>query len=89
MIKALRKITEKLYYFKDGEKIRGANQDMSGDYFQLIGDCSGLFGDCSGLVGDCTGVSGYCTGVKGDIDFYSIVGKERQTGINIADLIGG
>jgi hypothetical protein len=34
-------------------------------------------------------VSGYCTGVKGDIDFYSIVGKERQTGINIADLIGG
>ena len=39
----------------------------------LTGDTSGLWGDCSGLWGN--------------LDDCEIIGSERATGINIADLV--
>ena len=54
---------------------------------KLYGDYSNIYGDCSGLRGDCTGLMGDCSGVTGNLDECELTDEERETDINIRDLI--
>ena len=95
MIKGLKKESAtELYYYINGKKVLGKNELMHGYCFGLWGDCSGLSGDCSGLSGDCsglwgdfTGLWGDCTGLRGNLDFCEITDSDRQSKINLDDLI--
>ena len=95
MIKGLKKESAtELYYYINGKKVLGKNELMLGYWAGLWGDCTGLRGDCtglsgccSGLKGDCTGLSGNCTGLWGDLDLCEITDLDRQSKINIKDLI--
>ena len=95
MIKGLKKESDcKLYYYINGENFLGKNKLMHGNCTDLRGDCSGLWGDCSGLRGDCTGlrggctwVQGSCSGLWGNLDLCEITDSDRQSKINIRDLI--
>ncbi len=82
MKKLLKEKKTELYHYKDGVKIEGQNEKMSGY-------CTGLSGDCSWLSGDCTELRGYCTGLSGDLDECEITDEERSNGVNIRDLIEG
>ena len=73
MKKSLQKVSSELYHYKNGERVEGKNNEMTGD-------CSGLRGDCSGLTGDCSDLSG-------DLDGCEITKEERKNGIKIEDLI--
>lgn len=79
MKKALTK-TKEPYHYKDGIRVEGKNNLMSGD-------CSNLSGDCSGLSGDCTGLRGNCTCLSGNLNDCEITDEEREKGINIEELI--
>jgi hypothetical protein len=48
---------KKLHHYKNGVKITGANEYMTGDTSGLYGDCTNFKGDCTGLVGDCSNLS--------------------------------
>ena len=61
--------------------------DLRGDCTGLSGNCSGLSGDCTNLWGDCTGLWGKCTGLWGDLDLCKITDLDRQSKINLDDLI--
>ena len=95
MIKGLKKESVwDLYYHINGEKVLGKNELMRGGCTSLSGDCSGLWGDCTGLWGDCTdlrgnctGLWGDCTGLRGDLDLCKITDSDRQSKINLDDLI--
>jgi len=67
--KKLKRIKNELFYYnKNGERIPGANPNMTGDVSGLWGDCSGLWGlwgDCSGLSGDVSGLTGDVSGLTG------------------------
>ena len=83
-----------LYHYKNGEKFLGKNKLMHGNCADLCGDCSSLqgnctelWGNCTGLWGDCSGLSGDCTGLRGNLDFCEITDSDRQSKINIKDLI--
>ena len=81
MIKGLKKESAtELYYYINGKKVLGKNELM-------LGDCTGLRGDCTGLSGDCTWVHGSCTGLWGDLGLCEITYLDRQSKINIKDLI--
>ena len=66
MKKALERIKNELYYYKNNEKI--------------IGIPSGLRGNVSGLRGD-------VSGLRGDVNNCRITKREREKGVNIADLV--
>ena len=102
MIKGLKKESVwDLYYYKNGEKVLGKNELMHGYFSGLWGNCSGLWGDCtdlmgdctdlrgncSGLWGNCTGLRGDCTGLRGNLDLCEITDLDRQSKINLDDLI--
>ena len=95
MIKGLKKESAtELYYYINGKKVLGKNELMLGDCTGLSGCCTGLSGDCTGLSGNCsglwgdfTGLWGDCTGLRGNLDFCEITYLDRQSKINIKDLI--
>ena len=60
---------------------------LRGDCTDLRGNCTGLWGDCTGLSGDCSGLKGDCTGLRGDLDLCKITDLDRQSKINLDDLI--
>ena len=73
MKKALERIKNELYYYKNNEKI--------------IGIPSGLRGNVSGLRGDVSGLRGDVSGLRGDVNNCRITKREREKGVNIADLV--
>ena len=88
MIKGLkRESASELYHFHNGKKVLGKNELMLGNCTGLSGDCTGLSGDLSGLWGNCTGLWGSCTGLSGNLDLCEITDLDRQSRINIRDLI--
>ena len=81
MIEGLKKESVwELCHYINGEKFLGKNELMHGNCADLCGDCSSLSGDCSGLKGD-------CTGLWGDLDLCKITDLDRQSKINLDDLI--
>lgn len=74
MIKALSRVTTKLYHYKGDIKVDGTNGEM--------------IGNCSGLRGDCTSLNGNCSGLSGDLDECDITDEDRKKGIDIAELVG-
>ena len=58
-----------------------------GDCTGLRGNCTDLCGDCTGLRGNCTWVHGSCTGLWGNLDLCKITDLDRQSKINLDDLI--
>ena len=89
MKKALERIKNELYYYKNNEKIIGIPSGLRGNVSGLIGDVSGLRGNVSGLRGN---VSGLLTGdvnglLTGDVNNCRITKREREKGVNIADLV--
>ena len=88
MIEGLKKesATELCHYI-NGEKFLGKNKLMHGNCADLCGDCSSLQGNCTELWGNCTGLWGKCTGLWGDLDLCKITDLDRQSKINLDDLI--
>ena len=81
MKKALERIKNELYYYKNNEKIIGIPSGLTGNVSGLLrGDVSGLRGDVSGLIGD-------VSGLRGDVNNCRITKREREKGVNIADLV--
>jgi hypothetical protein len=80
MKRVLTKKPFELYHYKNGKKVPGKNEEMSGD-------CTGLSGCCTGLFGDCTGIFGCCTGFVGDLDTAGLTPEERKAGVDINDLV--
>src|SRR3990167_6584898 len=98
MKKALKKIKEQeIFFYDNGIKKIIDRKDKSTYPRGLSGNINnGLFGKISrelfgkissGLFGNITGVFGNCSNVQGDIDECEITEKERETLININDLI--
>jgi hypothetical protein len=95
MIRKLKKVIRKLYYFDfSGGQIEGKKQNMIGDCSGIWGDCTGLsgdcselHGDCSKLIGNCSGIFGDCSGIRGNLDLCDITQDERKKGVHIHDLI--
>jgi hypothetical protein len=86
--KPLKREDTVLYHYRDGKRIEGANENMSGDCSGLTGDCSGLKGSCTwlsgictGLWGNCSGLKGSCSGLTGDLDEIPLSARP----CNIAD----
>ena len=74
MKKALERIKNELYYYKNNEKIIGIPSGLTGNVSGLLrGNVSGLIGDVSGL--------------RGDVNNCRITKREREKGVNIADLV--
>ena len=44
-------------------------------------------GKALNLWGDCSGIQGNCSGIRGNFDLCDIMYSERETVINISDLI--
>lgn len=86
MKKALKKITKKLYYYKNGLKIIvESSSDLPNN---LYGDISGLHGYISSdLHGYITGLYGCITGLRGCIDKCDLTNEERKKGVKIEDLV--
>ena len=74
MKKALERIKNELYYYKNNEKIIGIPSGLRGNVSGLTGNVSGLIGDVSGLL-------------TGDVNNCRITKREREKGVNIADLV--
>ena len=101
MKQKLTKTTNKLFHYKNEQKIDGQNPNMVGDCSELMGNCSELRGDCSGLRGscsglrgdcselrgDCSGLRGDCSGLMGNLDDCEITTEERIKKIDIKELI--
>ena len=103
MKKALERIKNELYYYKNNEKIIGIPSGLTGNVSGLLrGDVSGLRGDVSGLRGDVSGLRGNVSGLRGnvsglrgdvsglltgDVNNCRITKREREKGVNIADLV--
>ena len=81
MKKALERIKNELYYYKNNEKIIGIPSGLRGNVSGLRGDVSGLRGNVSGLIGDVNGL------LTGDVNNCRITKREREKGVNIADLV--
>jgi hypothetical protein len=71
-MKALKKVTQKLYHYVDGEKILGKKSNMTGDCSNLSGDFTYLRGDCTSLSGNCSYLRGDCTGLKGNLSDITV-----------------
>jgi hypothetical protein len=101
MKKALYCTKNKLYHYKDGEKVLGAHDRMWGIVSDIHGDATGIRGNVSGLRGDVSYISGYvsgfygnASGIKGDVsgiegnlDECDITDEERKNGVLITELI--
>ena len=80
MKKKLKKTDSIIYHYKDGKRIKGVPEGISGDL-------SGVSGNLTGISGDLTGVRGDLLGVRGDLDECEITQEDRKRGIDVEDLI--
>ena len=80
MKKLLQQTYTSTYYFKDGVRTEGVHAYISGDV-------SGIYGNVSGIYGDVSGISGDVSGISGNLDDCEIQESDRETGIDIKDLI--
>jgi hypothetical protein len=89
MKKALKKIsTTTCYYFVDGKRVDGAPTGLRGNVSYLRGNVSGLRGNVTGLSGDVSDLSGNVSDLSGNVDDCGITDDERESGVNVSDLIG-
>ena len=94
MKKLLTRISSDTYFFRDGVKVLGVPEGISGNLTNIRGDLSGISGDLtsisgdlSGIRGNLSGIRGNLTGIYGDLDTCSITTEERDRGIQISELI--
>ena len=94
MKKKLKKTDSIIYHYKDGKRIKGVPEGISGDLTGVSGNLSGISGDLTGVRGDLSGISGDLTGVRGDLlgvrgdlDECEITQEDRKRGIDVEDLI--
>lgn len=78
---ALKRLSQDIYYYSNGEKNQGHTAEV-------IGDLTYIRGDLTGIRGDLTGVRGNLTGVSGDIDDCKLTSTDRDQGIDIEQLVG-
>ncbi len=52
MKKALKRISNVVYYYVDGKRIEGTHNRIYGNVSGIYGDVSGIYGDVSGISGD-------------------------------------
>lgn len=77
MKKALKRITNKIFYYEYGVVKQGAHN-------LIFGNVSDISGNVTGIKGDVTGISGNVSDIKGDIDDCCITDGES---VNVQDLI--
>jgi len=95
MKRLLTRNPNKTYFFRDGVKVLGVPEGISGDLTFIYGNLTGiygyisenLYGDLTGIRGNLTGIRGDLTLISGDLDACSITTEERDRGINISELI--
>ena len=87
MKKKLKKTDSIIYHYKDGKRIKGVPEGISGDLTGVSGNLSGISGDLTGVRGDLSGISGDLLGVRGDLDECEITQEDRKRGIDVEDLI--
>jgi hypothetical protein len=94
MIRKLKEIEQKLYYYENNKKIIGVHSKITGNVSGLTGDVNGLRGNVNGLTGnvseltgDVSELTGIATNIEGDIDLCKITEEERKKTINIEELI--
>ena len=81
MLKKLRKVNMKVWHYDDdGNYVESIHARISGDV-------SGLSGDVGWLRGDVSGLRGNVSWLRGDVNDCEISQKERDKGVNIADLL--
>ena len=80
MKKALTRKESTIYHYKDGKRIEGAPEGVTGNL-------TGITGNLFGITGDLFGIRGDLTGIRGDLDDCDITPEERERGISIEDLI--
>jgi len=73
MKQALTQMKATCFHFVNGEKKVGAPNALRGNVSGLRGDVNGLWGDVSGLWGD--------------VDDCELNDAERESGVNVSDLI--
>ena len=56
-----------LWHIKNGERIDGCHDQISGDVTGLMGDVSWLIGDVTGIWGNVSGIIGNVTGIWGNV----------------------
>ena len=61
--------------------------NVSGDLTGVRGDLSNVSGDLTGVSGDLSGVRGCLTGIRGNVDECELTDTDRETGVDVADLI--
>jgi len=57
------------------------------NYLPILGINKTMRGDCSGLRGNCTGLRGDYSGLRGDLDMCEITQEDRNSSIEIRQLI--
>ena len=80
MKKLLAKTLIQSYYFKEGVKVLGVHEKISGNV-------SGIRGNVSSISGDVSGIYGNVSEIRGNLDECEITPEEREAGVNIADLL--
>ena len=81
------KIELEIWFYKNGVKIKGKHEKISGDVSGLRGNVSGLSGDVSGLSGDVSGIRGDVSGLRGNVNEAELSEDERNEGVDVAYLI--
>lgn len=74
MLKKLRKVNMKVWHYDD-----------DGNYVESIH--ARISGDVSGLRGNVSWLRGDVSGIRGNVNDCEISQKERDKGVNIADLL--
>ena len=87
MKKLLQQTYTSTYYFKDGVRTEGVHAYISGDVSGIYGNVSGIYGDVSGISGDVSDIYGDVSSIRGNLDDCEIQESDRETGIDIKDLI--
>ena|SRR3990167_3281310 len=97
MKKALKRIKDKeIFFYDNGIKKIIDREDKDTYPRELSGNISGLYGNISselsgnissGLYGNISGLFGDCSNIRGDIEECELTKEERETLINIKDLI--
>jgi hypothetical protein len=95
------KIELEIWFYKNGVKIKGKHEKISGDVSGLRGNVSWLSGDVSGLSGDVSwlrgnvsglsgdvwGIRGDVSGLRGNVNEAELSEDERNEGVDVAYLI--
>ena len=87
MLKKVTSLESALRFFDEDGNITDVS-NLRGDVSNLRGNVSYLLrGDVSYLRGDVSNLRGDVSNLRGDVDDCEIIKDERNTGVNIKDLI--